>query len=154
MAKTCGSIFVPEYLRLYLQQKPAGYVCQYSDITAVAYGQLALENELQKRAKRWLFCDTGLILLSVYSQFYFTKVPQVLQDLIAKQNTDEPIFLTDEQGIAWVADGQRDLPFGRAMIRQKIVAQLNALGRDFVPISGDLDKRVRQCLMHLAKISP
>ena len=87
----------------------------------------------------------------MYSEYYFNQVPDELHRLIIAQtqsNHYSHTLLTDDKGIAWVADGQRGLPFGRAMMRQKIVDKLTYYGASFTPITGSLGERLN-AIQHL-----
>lgn len=147
LAQKFNTHFVPEYMRIFLDNKPKGYVCQYDDLTPIAQGQKQLENELLKTANRFLFCDTSLLLLKVYSEYYFNQCPDFILNTIPTLNYDK-ILLTDNIGIKWVADGQRDLPNGHDFIYHKIIETLNFYGLDYYKISGNLDNRIN-CVCQL-----
>ena len=151
LAKRFDTLWVGEYLRFYFDQRGVGFTSCLDDIMPIAYGQINAENHAACHAKRFLFCDTNLILLAVYSQYYFNQVPDELHRLIIAQtqsNHYSHTLLTDDKGIAWVADGQRGLPFGRAMMRQKIVDKLTYYGASFTPITGSLGERLN-AIQHL-----
>lgn len=143
LAKKFNTQYVPEYMRTYLDNKPADYVCQYDDLTPIAQGQMMEENRLLSSANRYLFCDTSLILLKVYSEFYFNQCPIFILENIPKLSYDK-ILLTDNIGIQWVADGQRDLPNGHDMIYDKIVENLKFYGLEYIKMSGNLDDRIQK----------
>lgn len=143
LAKNFNTQYVPEYMRTYLDNKPADYVCQYDDLTPIAQGQMMEENRLLSSANRYLFCDTSLILLKVYSEFYFNQCPIFILENIPKLSYDK-ILLTDNIGIQWVADGQRDLPNGHDMIYDKIVENLKFYGLEYIKMSGNLDDRIQK----------
>lgn len=143
LAKNFNTQYVPEYMRTYLDNKPADYVCQYDDLTPIAQGQMMEENRLLSSANRYLFCDTSLILLKVYSEFYFNQCPIFILENIPKLSYDK-ILLTDNIGIQWVADGQRDLPNGHDMIYEKIVENLKFYGLEYIKMSGNLDDRIQK----------
>lgn len=151
LAKRFNTLWVGEYLRFYFDQKGVGFQSCLADIMPIAYGQLNTENQAAQHATRFLFCDTNLILLAVYSEYYFGQVPDELERLIVTQIGHQHYahtLLTDDTGIAWVADGQRGLPFGRAMMRQKIVDKLTYYGASFTPITGSLGERLN-AIQHL-----
>ena len=45
--------------------------CEAKDILPIAFGQMALENRLAKRADKVLICDTDLLETKVYSEEYY-----------------------------------------------------------------------------------
>lgn len=134
---------VPEYMRNFVDNQPAGYLCQYDDMLPIACGQMNLENHHGKLGFDYVICDTGLPLLKVYSDWYFGKCPDAINQAIHQLHYDW-VLLTDDIGIEWVADGQRDLPHGRTMIRQKIIEILDSYHISYYPISGTLTDRIGQ----------
>lgn len=145
LAKHYQTVYVSEYMRHHLQQKPKGYVCQYQDLLPIAKGQIDSENLALKTANQYLFCDTGLFELMVYADWYFKKCPKEIITHI-KNHPYDMIFLTDEQGITWVADGQRDMPHGRNTIRNLFIHHLNEFNLDYVSISGNRQQRVQKAI--------
>ena len=67
------TMFVPEYMRQYLQHKwdHQRAVCTKSDLIPIAEGQMQLENNKAKLADKILFCDTNLLQIKVYSEIYY-----------------------------------------------------------------------------------
>lgn len=145
LAKRFKTNFVPEYMRVYLSQKPVGYVCQYSDLLPIAIGQINSENRAILTANRYVFCDTALFEIMVYSHWYFGTAPSQMIDHINQYRYDM-VLLTDSTGIDWVADGMRDLPHGRNTMRQYFVQFLDKFGIDYVPISGSRQTRVHKVM--------
>lgn len=143
LAAYFNTCFVPEYLRCYLEQKPLGYVCQYDDLLPVAIGQIECENRAVMTANRYLFCDTSLFELMVYSHWYFNKAPPAITWHIKRHRYDV-VLLTDNVGIAWVADGMRDLPNGHDKMRALFVAFLQQFNMPYIAISGEQAQRVAQ----------
>lgn len=142
---------VSEYMRSFLDAKPSGYLCQFDDIMPIAAGQRQREQLAYAQAKAddidFVIYDTSPILVAVYSQWYFGRVPDELWALIRQCHYDH-VFVTDAHGIDWVADGQRDLPHGRHLMRDAIIQMLQKLQINFTPITGTVDKR----LMTIAKV--
>lgn len=149
LANQFNTNFVPEYLRCYLQQKPVGYICQYDDLLPISIGQINSENDAIKTANRYLFCDTSLFELMVYSAWYFNKIPQELIYHVYCYPYDW-VLLTDNSGITWVADGMRDLPNGHDKMRALFVEFLDKFHINYTNISGNRKQRVAQVVDLLA----
>lgn len=145
LAQHFNTVYVPEFMRTYLDKKPAGYICQYDDLIPIAKGQIDSENQLVTQANRFLFCDTSLILLQVYSEFYFDKCPDFIRETIPKLQYDK-IFVTDNVGVTWVADGQRDLPNGHDEIFARIEKVLQNNGLNYHHISGNRQQRLNSVI--------
>ena len=61
--------WIPEFARDYLQEKweENQHICVADDMLPIAYGQVALENQKLASAKKYLFCDTNLMVTKVFS---------------------------------------------------------------------------------------
>ena len=78
LAKHYQTVWVPEYARGYLNKLGRGY--DQSDLIKIAQGQLGLEDECVNDAKRFLFCDTNLVVIKIWSDFkYGNCAPEILQ---------------------------------------------------------------------------
>ena len=73
LAKHYNTVWVQEYARPYLQKvwNQERRTCEAKDILPIAFGQMALENRLAKRADKVLICDTDLLETKVYSEEYY-----------------------------------------------------------------------------------
>ena len=79
--------WVSEYMRTYLQAKwdDEQLTCTWEDLLPIAQGQITLENTLAKQvaqtsnASHYLFCDTSLFELMVYSYWYYDDCPTALE---------------------------------------------------------------------------
>lgn len=141
LAAYFNTVWVGEYMRHYLKNKPQGYVCQYGDLLPIAIGQIQQETHTSKIANRYLFCDTALFELMVYAYWYFGRCPDKLVQAVTQAHYDL-VLLTDEQGVCWVDDGLRDLPNGRADMRAFFVQKLHQFNIAYHRIGGDRQQRV------------
>lgn len=150
LAKDHNCPFAAEYLRTFFEQlpNPATYRCRLDEIEEIAKAQHTSEQNAYRHAKAhgkpFVFCDSGLLLLALYSIHYLGDVPPFLQN-IWQQAPYDIIFLTDEQGIDWQADGGiRDNPTGRATIRAELVACLEYHALPFFTVTGTPKERLAQ----------
>ena len=64
---------VPEYMRFYFEQcvirEP--FYSELEDILPIAQGQIEAENAALDLANQLLVCDTNLLEIACYSQYYF-----------------------------------------------------------------------------------
>lgn len=144
-----GCPWVPEYMRTYLQKKwdSEQLTCTWDDLLPIAQGQIELENELAKQAAQtsdsgYLFCDTSLFELMVYSNWYYGDCPKALSQAALAHHYDT-ILLTDVD-IPWVADDLRDSPHQREDISAYFASQLTLHNKTFQRIGGDREERVQQ----------
>lgn len=142
---------VKEYMRTYLSKKPVGYVCQWHDLLPIAIGQINSENQAVDMAIQqqspYVFCDTALFEIMVYSQWYFNDCPPDIKQHAIEHRYDL-VLLTDNIGIPWAADGMRDLPNEHDKMRQSFVDFLDLYQINFVEISGDRTTRLQK-VVHL-----
>ncbi|WP_444522775.1 AAA family ATPase [Psychrobacter sp. AOP7-D1-21] len=150
--------WVSEYMRTYLQAKwdNEQLTCTWEDLLPIAQGQITLENTLAKQVAQtsdtshYLFCDTSLFELMVYSYWYYGNCPSALKQAALAHHYDL-ILLTDVD-IPWVADDLRDSPHQRDEISAYFASQLNKHQKPFQRISGDRDERVQKVVAQLANI--
>ena len=60
--------WIPEFARDFLQEKwdKNKEICTEEDLIPIAIGQVKLENEAVLKAKKFLFCDTNLLVTKVF----------------------------------------------------------------------------------------
>ncbi len=158
LAAHFDSLWVSEYMRTYLQAKwdDEQLTCTWDDLLPIAQGQIALENKLAKKVtrmsnkNRYLFCDTSLFELMVYSHWYYDDCPAALEQAALAHHYD--LILLTEVDIPWVADDLRDSPHQRDEISAYFASQLNKHQKPFQRISGDRKERIRQVVAQLADI--
>ncbi|WP_201584401.1 AAA family ATPase [Psychrobacter jeotgali] len=153
LAAYFDSPWVPEYMRIYLQDKwdKEQLTCTWEDLLPIAQGQIGLENKLAKEAVQkaqiqqnqpYLFCDTSLFELMVYSQWYYGDCPEALKKAALAHRYD--LILLTKVDIPWVADDLRDSPYQREEISAYFESQLNHYDQPFQRIGGDREVRVQQ----------
>ena len=158
LAAHFDSLWVSEYMRTYLQAKwdDEQLTCTWDDLLPIAQGQIASENKLAKQVtqtsneNRYLFCDTNLFELMVYSRWYYGDCPAALEQAALAHHYD--LILLTEVDIPWVADDLRDSPHQRDEISAYFASQLSKHQKPFQRISGDRKERVRQVVTQLADI--
>lgn len=98
--------WVKEYAREYIDQLDRPY--EYGDLLAIAQGQIALEEEMATKVNNFLFCDTDLHVLKIWSQHKFGKTHLWTLEQIRKRKYD--LYLITDIDIAWEDDAQREHP--------------------------------------------
>ena len=157
LAEHFRSLWVPEYMRTYLQAKwdAEQLTCTWDDLLPIAQGQIELENRLAAQVaqapnnSRYLFCDTSLFELMVYSNWYYGDCPEALTKAALAHRYDL-VLLTDID-IPWVADDLRDSPHQREEISAYFASQLTDYHKPFHRIGGDRDERVQQVVQWLSQ---
>ena len=133
------TVWVPEYLRDFVEQK--GALPEPSDSRLITQGHLAQEAAFAPHAHRILFLDTDLISTCVYHRYYFGTALPWLERLSADHCAD--LYLLTDTDIPWTPDpGQRDGPAIRAALHTLFRDELQARGVAFVLVSGSVEKRM------------
>lgn len=134
--------WVPEYAREYLDDLGREY--RYEDLLKIGKGQVALEDETAKKAEKYLFCDTDLRVIHIWSEHRFGKTdPWVLQQIGERKY--DLILLTDTD-LPWTPDPQREYP--ELEMRNYFLDLYTKLAEEsgfpFHLISGDKDERLKK----------
>ncbi len=138
LATRFKSAYVSEFARGLLDLK--GGHCDAADIPLIARGQLAAEDSLARRADRVLFCDTDLLLTTVWSDTLFGECPQAVRDLAAARHYD--LYLLLDVDVPWVDDAQRFLPGQRRQFFERCQQILEQHHRRFIVIRGSWTERI------------
>ncbi|MEL6809954.1 MAG: ATP-binding protein [Bacteroidota bacterium] len=134
--------WVPEYMRTYLQKKwdLQGETIIREDLLPIAKGQIASENELSKKADTFLFCDTNLRELKVYSEYYYNGFcpPEITE---AVQNHRYHYYFLTQIDTPWEADDLRDRPHDRSTLFRIFESELRKNDLPFTLLEGSEKER-------------
>lgn len=110
LAEYYKTLWVPEFMREYLQEKWDMHQVKVSkeDLLPIAFGQMKTENEAALKCTNLLFCDTNLLEIKVYSEYYYNGCPPIIKKAALK-NSYHLYFLTAIDTV-WEADDLRDRP--------------------------------------------
>ena len=144
LANHFGEPWVPEYAREYLEDLGRAY--RYGDMLEIGKGQVALEDEIAKRAEKYLFCDTDLRVIHIWSEHRFGKTHPWVLEQIAERKYDL-ILLTDTD-LPWTPDPQREYP--ELEMRNYFLDLYTKLAQEsgfpFHLLSGNKDERLTKAL--------
>lgn len=151
LAQHFQTTWVAEYMRTYLQKKwdETKSLCTWDDLLPIALGQISSENEQLTKANRYLFCDTNLLELVIYSYIYYGKcMPEI--EKYALENQYDIVFLTYID-VPWQADDLRDRPNQRAFMFDKFRQMLDKYQKPYTILKGNLQERKEKVLDVLNK---
>ncbi|MEP1087707.1 ATP-binding protein [Algoriphagus sp.] len=136
--------WVPEYAREYLDELGREY--RYEDLVKIGKGQIALEDKLAKKADRYLFVDTDLRVIHIWSEHRFGKTDPWVLEQLAKRKYDL-ILLTDTD-LPWTPDPLREYPEleMRNYFLDLYTQLANESGFPFYLISGNRDERLSKAV--------
>lgn len=141
LAARAGSRWAPEYGRELWEQR--GGRLDFADMVAIAREQVRREEELARRARRWLFCDTSPLTTLLYSLELFGKADPELETLASRSY--DHVFLCAPD-FAFVQDGTRRDEAFRARQHAWYVAELTRRNVRFHLLEGTLEERLRRAL--------
>ncbi len=123
---------VAEYARSYIDQLDRPYT--QDDLLTIAKGQLSLEDEFQYMDAPFLFCDTDLRVIKIWSMIKYREVhPWILEQI--EKRTYHTYLLTDID-LPWAPDSQREHPQYREQLFAMYQAELESSEVPFILISG------------------
>ena len=147
LAKHYNTQWVPEYMREYLQKKwdEQQEACEPHDLLPIARGQMAIENLKEAKASKYLFCDTNLLELVVYSRAYYNEfVDQVLLKHALKAQYD--LYFLTYIDVPWVEDDLRDRPEDRDEMFARFKKALDDNHLPYRILEGDLQQRLEMAV--------
>jgi NadR type nicotinamide-nucleotide adenylyltransferase len=139
LAKYYKTAWVPEYARAYFHDSDI-YNYTLEDLIVIAKKQVELENELIKKANRFLFCDTTLITLKIWAILEFKHTPAYIEEQLKEVKYDH-YFITDNQ-MPWVHDSLRQNKHSRDLLFQMNETEAKKTGIPYTVIEGEDNKRL------------
>ncbi|MCW8980654.1 ATP-binding protein [Altibacter sp.] len=145
--------WVPEYMRTYLEKKWEQQQEKISkdDLLPIAEGQMSCENKAAKEADRLLFCDTNLLEIKVYSEYYYDGFCPPLIKEHAIKNHYEHYFLTYID-TPWVSDNLRDRPHDRSTLFRIFETELQHQGLPYTILRGSNTQRLQSAIELIEKL--
>ncbi|AFL80887.1 putative ATPase/kinase involved in NAD metabolism [Aequorivita sublithincola DSM 14238] len=142
LAEHFNTFWVPEFMREYLQKKwdDEKELVSKEDLLPIAEGQLKLEKEASKQSENLLICDTNLLELKVYSEYYYNGFcPSEIKEEATKDNYS--IYLLTYIDTPWDADDLRDRPNNREEMFRIFEAELKEQGFPYEILKGNEKER-------------
>ena len=144
LAEHYKTVWVPEFARTYINQLDRPYD-QY-DLTKMAKGQISHERKLISKANKYLFCDTELTVIKIWSEHKYGNVdPNILSEYY---NRSYDLYLLMNIDIPWEYDLQREQPEKREFFFDWFERELKAKKVPYRIISGNhLERIKRACVV-------
>jgi len=147
LAEHFNEPYVPEFMRSYLQKKwnTEKNSCEKQDLLPIAKGQMTSENKIAPLAEKLLFCDTNLLEIKVYSQYYYSGFcPKSILNSIEKSSYEYYLLLYPD--LPWVEDDLRDRPNDRKNMFRIFENELKQSKRSYSVIKGVGIKRLEMAI--------
>jgi len=129
--------WVPEFARTYLETLDRPYMQE--DLTSIAFGQIQSEDLSVKQANRFLFCDTNLVVIKIWSEFKYGSCDPAIITLMQQQTYD--LHLLTDVDLPWEDDPLREHPHKRQELFNLYEAELKGSKTKFTIIRGDYTAR-------------
>jgi len=138
LAQKHKTVWVPEFARTYLEGLNRKY-CK-DDLLKIAKGQHDLESFFYKKSNQYLFCDTSMLVMKIWSEYLFGKCdPWILEQL---ENEKNVIYILCGTDVPWEFDEQRENPNDRNELYEKYLSELKFYQKKYVEVSGNQGVRL------------
>lgn len=125
-------IWVSEFARTYLSDLDRPY--RKGDLTKIAKGQLLLQKLSIKKAKRYIFYDTSMLIIKVWSEYKYGTCTKWIEDHFSKQKID--LYVLTKTDLPWEYDPLRENPDSRDELYAIYKKELLKYGKPFIEIGG------------------
>jgi len=153
LAAHFNTLWAPEFMREYLQEKwdSKKEVCKKEDLLPIARGQIKAENEASKNANYFLFCDTNLTELKVYSEYYYDGFcPSEI--ITASEKNNYTLYFLTYIDTPWEEDDLRDRPDDRSTLFRIFENELIKNNDPYVLLKGTQQERFTTAVAQLTKL--
>lgn len=140
-----GGIVVGEYVRHFIDSQQRD-TC-YADISTIARGQLAWEDEARAKRPHLLILDTHLLSNILWSYALFGDCPEWMEPALLERAYHLHLLL-DPRDVEWISDGQRCQPelAQRVVFHQACAAWLVAHEQTVVAVAGTWSERQNEVI--------
>jgi NadR type nicotinamide-nucleotide adenylyltransferase len=140
LAREFGSEWVPEYARFHLDRMTRPY--EQEDLRQIAVGQLAWEDDKALYVKDYLFCDTNLVVIKIWSDHKYGSTDAWIEEQIKSRPYD--FYLLSNIDLPWRPDPQREHPDKRKYFLGVYEQYLQENNLPYALVSGEEEDRL-QC---------
>ena len=143
-----NTIFVPEFARTYFEEHDINNY-NISDLEIIAKNQLESEKDSINKANNYLFCDTSLITIKIWSTHKFNIVPKYITKYIKPSDYD--LYLISNNDVKWIADPQRRNEDLREHLFKWNKHELQKLNVDYKIIKDEGEVRLKNTIRFIDK---
>ena len=143
LAKKYHTTFAPEYGREYWETHQVDRRIGFEDFNIIADRHIAYENQAILNANRYLFVDTNAITTAMFCLDYHGRLPEHLKQIALENAQRYDLFFLCEDDIPYDDTWDRSGPQKRAVFHQQIIADLKQRRIPYIPLTGDLEQRIK-----------
>ncbi len=148
LASQFDDLWLPEYAREYLSALDREY--DIHDLDIIAGKQLDREDEYLKQAHRVLFCDTDVLVLKIWYEHKFGKVPAFIDEALSANSYS--LHLVMKPDIAYEEDPLRENPALGMYFFDRFIENLESYGFAYEVISGSFAERIKKAGKHIQQL--
>lgn len=137
LAEHFKTSWAPEFARGYLNNLVRPYA--QHDLSAIARGQMRIEDEWARDSNTLLICDTNLYVIKVWSEFKFGNCEEEILKHIRTRKYD--LYLLTYIDLPWEEDPQREHPDKRGELYERYLNEMKNQPVPFVEIKGERELR-------------
>ena len=147
LAEHYGTAWVPEFAREYALE--VARPLTLTDVDTIARGQMAGEDLVTIDAAGMLILDTDLISTVVYSNYYYSAVPQWIVTEARRRLAD--LYLVADIDVPFELDPARDAETHRIEHAHAFRRTLDEFGAKYIVISGEPECRLQKAINEIDK---
>jgi NadR type nicotinamide-nucleotide adenylyltransferase len=132
LASHYKTAWVPEYAREYLDHLGRPYLEE--DLLKIAHGQLSAEEIQLPKASTYLFCDTELLVIKIWSEVKYNRCHPWIMEAITALPYD--LYLLCDIDLPWEYDPLREHPDQRNFLFELYCNELMRRGSPFYVVRG------------------
>jgi len=145
LAEHYNSFYVSEFARKYIDELEQDY--QESDLLRIAHGQMLLEDEVASLALGYLFCDTELTVIDIWSQEKYGRTHDWIKEEMGKRAYD--LYLLTDVDLEWTYDPQRENEYDRDRLLSLYKKSLESRNINYKLVSGQGDDRLANAIKYI-----
>lgn len=142
LATHYNTAWVPEYAREYLSHLDMPY-CE-EDLLHIAEGQMAQIRKFEKVANEILICDTGILVIKIWSEEKFGRVHPKIKEMLSDYPVD--LYVLTGWDIPYEADPLRENPRDRERLYHLYEEALRSLQTPFIMVNGSPKDRLSKAV--------
>ncbi len=148
LSETFNEPWVPEYARTYLDNLGRAYT--KSDLLKIAEGQLEQEKNIERKSNNFLFCDTNLLVIKIWSEHKYGECDPKIMMLHNGQIYHH--YLLTDFNIPWEEDPLRENPKDRSHLQNLYFDLVKNSGVPYTIVSGSKEERLQQAQAVIQKL--
>ena len=149
LADHFNTVWVPEYSREFLEKTNGKYTEQ--DLIQILNGQMESENELVKRANKFIFCDTSPLVIWIWSKVKYGRVNREIEKTLQAFKHD--YYLLTYPDLPWENDELRESEGQLTKLYNLYLKKLELLHYPYEIVSGIGNKRLQLAVNALKRFS-